>query len=79
MVDKRTKRGKELAARLNKEFIWERMPKIYYVLDGDRVRVGRTDYPGDTFDVWPTVEFDIFKKIYEKTSLPLIDATYDED
>ncbi len=79
MIDKRTKRGKELAARLNRELILERMPKIYYVLDGNRVRVGRTDYPGDTFDIWPLSEFNIFKKIYERTGLPLIDATNDED
>lgn len=78
-MDKRTKRGRELAQRLNYQTILDRMPKLYFVEDGDRVRLGRTDWPGDAFNVFPASEFAIFRSIYERMSMPLRDATNDED
>lgn len=79
-LDRRTKRRKELADRMNAQTIQDRMPKLYYVEDFgmDRYRVGRTDWPGDTFELIPRAEFDAFRKIYASLSMPLIDLT-DED
>lgn len=78
-MDKRTKRGRELAQRLNYQTILDRMPELYFVKEGDRVRLGRTDWPGDVFEVFPATEFAIFRRIYERMVMPLRDATYDED
>jgi hypothetical protein len=74
-------RGKALAERLNRETILEHMPKIYYVEDfsAGRYRVGRTDWPGDQFDLVPIAEFKIFRKVYEGLNMPLLDKTHDED
>lgn len=79
-MDKRTKRGKELAARLNKETILEQMPKLYFVEDFgmNRYRVGRTDWAGDMFECIPRAEFDAFRKIYEKMNMPLLDLTHED-
>ena len=79
-LDRRIKRGKELADRMNAKTILDHMPKLYYVKDFgmDRYRVGRTDWPGDTFELIPRAEFDAFRKIYERLSMPLLDLT-DED
>lgn len=78
-IDKRTTRGRELAARLNRETVLKEMPKLYYVEDRDCVRLGRTDWAGDVFNVVPKAEFAVFKRIYEKINMPLIDLTNDDD
>lgn len=77
-TDKRSKRGRELAARLNRETILEQMPKLYFVLDGSRVRIGRTDWPGDYFNIVPSKDFEVFKLIYEGLNMPLLDKTDDD-
>lgn len=71
-LDKRTKRGRELADRLNKQTILDRMPKLYYVNDSfhDCVRIGRTDWPGDAFEIVPNEDFTIFKRIYDRLNMP---------
>lgn len=76
-----TNRGRELAERLNRESIIEKMPKIYYVEDfsADRYRVGRTDWPGDRFELISRKRFDIFKSVYQRLNMPLIDKTFDDD
>lgn len=73
-IDQRSTRGKELAARLNKETILEYMPKLYFVEDFGmgRYRVGRTDWPGDVFELVPRKEFDVFRKIYQSLNMPLL-------
>ena len=78
--DRRTTRGRELAARMNRQTILDEMPKIYYVEDPYNwgYRVGRTDWPGDAFFMVPKAEFDTFKKVYAMLSMPLLDKT-DED
>lgn len=51
------------------------MPKLYFVRDdynGD-YRVGRTDWPGDTFNIVSRAEFETFRKVYEALNMPLID------
>jgi hypothetical protein len=83
-IDGRTREGREargiaLASRLNKETVLECMPKLYYVEDGDRVRLGRTDWAGDVFNLVPKSEFAVFKRIYEEINMPLIDLTWDDD
>lgn len=80
-LDKRSKRGRELAERLNRQTILDRMPKLYFVEDFGmgRYRVGRTDWPGDTFNLIPRKEFDAFRKIYEGLNMPLLDKTHDDD
>lgn len=80
-VDMRSKRGKELAARINKQTVLDNMPKLYFVedLSMDRYRVGRTDWPGDTFNLVPAKDFEVFRKVYESMNMPLIDLSYDDD
>jgi hypothetical protein len=80
-LDKRTKAGKALAERLNKETVLKNMPKLYFVEDlgMGRYRVGRTDWPGDAFQLIPKDEFEIFRKVYEQLSMPLYDLTHDDD
>lgn len=79
--DLRTNRGKALADRLNKETVSRMMPKLYFVADlsMDRYRVGRTDWPGDAFQLIPKDEFETFKKVYEQLSMPLFDLTDDDN
>lgn len=77
-TDKRSKRGRELAARLNRETILEQMPKVYFVLDGSRVRIGRTDWAGDMFDIIHMDDFATFRKVYEGLNMPLLDKTDDD-
>lgn len=77
--DMRSKRGRELAARINKQTVLDNMPKLYFVEDGDRVRLGRTDWAGDVFNFVPKSEFAVFKRIYEEINMPLIDLTWDDD
>lgn len=77
-IDRRSQRGRELAARLNKQTVLDNMPKLYYVEDGDRVRLGRTDWPGDAFNIIPADEWEVFQRIYTAMSMPLIDLTHDE-
>lgn len=79
IVDRRTQRGRELAARINRQTVIDNMPKLYYVEDGDRVRLGRTDWAGDVFNLVPKSEFAVFKRIYEEINMPLIDLTGDDD
>lgn len=80
-VDGRTTRGKELAARINKQTVLDNMPKLYFVADlgMGRYRVGRTDWSGDTFNLVPKKEFETFRKVYEAMNMPLIDLTNDDD
>ena len=80
-IDLRTNRGKELAARLNKETILEQMPKIYYVEDAYNggYRVGRTDWPGDVFNLVPKADFETFRKVYEGLNFKVVDADDLED
>jgi hypothetical protein len=80
-IDRRTTRGRELAARLNKQTILDKMPKVFFVKDeyNNGYRVGRTDWPGDFFNVVPAAEFETFRKVYEALSMPLLDKTNDED
>jgi hypothetical protein len=80
-LDRRTKRGRELAERLNAQTVLDRMPKVYFVEDryNEGYRVGRTDWPGDAFHIVPKAEFETFRKVYERLSMPLIDKTHDED
>jgi hypothetical protein len=78
-IDKRTKRGRELAQRLNQQTILDNMPKVYFVEDryNGGYRVGRTDWPGDMFNIVPKAEFEAFRKVYEGINMPLIDCTDD--
>lgn len=78
-IDKRTKRGRELAQRLNQQTILNNMPKVYFVEDpyNEGYRVGRTDWPSDQFNIVSKVEFEAFRKVYEGINMPLIDATND--
>lgn len=80
-IDKRSKRGRELAQRLNKQTILDQMPKVYFVEDlgMKRYRVGRTDWPDDVFELIPAEEFKVFRKVYEQLQMPLLDKTLDED
>lgn len=80
-LDKRTNRGRELAARLNKQTILDSMPRVYFVEDeyNGGYRVGRTDWPGDAFNIVPKAEFETFRKVYEALSMSLLDKTHDED
>ncbi len=80
-IDLRSKRGKELADRINKQTVLDRMPKLYYVEDSHRggYRIGRTDWPGDTFMIVAKEHFDIFLTIYKQMSMPIFDLTNDED
>lgn len=75
------KRGQALAQRLNRETILEHMPKIYFVEDlgFGRYRVGRTDWPGDCFNLVPRAEFDIFRRVYDGLNMPLLDKTHDDE
>jgi hypothetical protein len=80
--DMRSKRGRELAQRLNKKTIEENTPKIFFVEDpyNSGVRIGRTDWPGDLFHLITTAEFKVFRHVYENLmNMPLLDKTYDED
>ena len=80
-IDRRSKRGRELAERLNRQTILDNMPKLYFVEDFGmgRYRVGRTDWPGDMFELIPIAEFDAFRKIYQALNMPLLDKTTDDD
>lgn len=73
-LDARTQRGKELADRLNMQTVFDKMPKLYYVADLQmgRYRVGRTDWPGDVFEFVTETQFEAFKNVYERLSMPLI-------
>lgn len=77
----RTKRGRELAERINQQTILERMPKIYFVFDEYRnaCLVGRTDWPGDRFNIIRTVEFATFCRIYEGLGFTILDETYGKE
>jgi hypothetical protein len=57
------------------------MPKVYFVEDSYNggYRVGRTDWPGDVFNIVPKDQFDTFLKIYKALNMPVIDLTYDDD
>lgn len=81
VLDRRTKRGRELADRLNKQTILNNMPKVYFVEDlgGARYRVGRTDWPGDAFNIVPAEDFETFRRVYEGLNMPLLDKTNDQD
>lgn len=80
-IDKRNKRGRELAERLNKQTILDNMPKVYFVEDAYNggYRVGRTDWPGDVFNIVPKADFETFRKVYEGVDMPLIAADIEED
>lgn len=78
-LDKRTKRGRELAERLNRQTILDNMPKVYFVADGERYRVGRTDWPGDVFNLVEVGDFDVFRRVYSDLNMPLLDKTDVED
>lgn len=80
-IDKRTNRGRELAQRLNQQTILENMPKVYFVEDeyNGGYRVGRTDWPGDAFNIVPKADFEVFQRVYKGLSMPLVDKTHDED
>lgn len=73
-------RAKELAKRLNKETILEQMPKVYFVedLSMGRYRVGRTDWPGDAFNLVPAKDFEVFKSVYEALNMPLLDKAHED-
>lgn len=74
------KRGEAIAQRLNRETVLEHMPKVYFVEDlgVGRYRVGRTDWPGDCFNLVPRAEFDIFRRVYEELNMPLLDMTHED-
>ncbi len=80
-LDRRTKRGRELAERLNKETVIANMPKVTFVEDeyNGGYRVGRTDWPSDAFNVVPKAEFETFRKVYDALSMPLVDLTDSDD
>jgi len=80
-IDLRSKRGKELADRINKQTVLDRMPKLYYVSDLSmgRYRVGRTDWPGDVFELISAPEFESFLCIYQKLNMPIHDLSDDDD
>lgn len=80
-IDKRTQRGRELAARLNRQTVLDQMPKIYFVSDPSysRYRVGRTDWPGDVFNLVSEEDFQVFKKVYQALLMPLLDYTDREE
>lgn len=77
-MDKRTKAGRERFERLSKQAVLDNMPKVYFVEDGNRYRVGRTDWPSDAFNLVHVDDFTTFRKVYEALNMPLIDLTYDE-
>jgi len=79
-IDKRTLRGRELAERMNRATILEQMPKVYFVVDEyhEGYRVGRTDWPHDTFNLVPKADFEVFRKVYEALNMPLLDKTDEE-
>lgn len=82
-IDRRTKRGKELAERLNKETVEAMTPKIYWCeheIGGEnRIRIGRTDWPGDAFNIISAKEFETFRNIYQGLGFKLIHADDLED
>lgn len=80
LPDQRSKRGRELAERLNKQTVLDNMPKVYFVEDpyNGGYRVGRTDWPGDVFIIIPKAEFEGFRKVYENLSMPLLDKTFED-
>jgi len=59
--------------------VLDEMPKVYFVEDlgMGRYRVGRTDWPGDTFNLVPAKDFEVFRRVYEGLCMPLLDKTYD--
>lgn len=72
-------RGGELARRLNQQTVLEQMPKVYFVEDlGGRYRVGRTDWPGDAFNLVSEKDFEIFRKVYQELNMPLLDLTNED-
>jgi hypothetical protein len=79
-IDKRSKRGRELAQRLNQQTILDNMPKLYYVEDSYNggYRVGRTDWAGDVFNIVPKAEFDIVLKVLNGLNYPILDKTYED-
>jgi hypothetical protein len=82
-IDHRSTRGHKLATRLNRQTILSQMPKIYFVKDSyaSNYRVGRSDNPGDCFEIVQTADFDSFRKVYEALGFTLYDntdGTYDE-
>lgn len=79
-IDKRTKRGRELAQRLNQQTILDNMPKLYYVEDPHNggYRVGRTDWPGDVFNIVSKAEFDCVLKVLNGLNYPVLDKTYED-
>ena len=78
--DKRSPSGRRLTARLSRKTILEKMPKLYFVQDDSNkgYRVGRTDWPGDTFNIVPRAEFETFRKVYEGLDMPLLDKTWED-
>ena len=59
----------------------QNQPKIYYVEDPhrDAYRVGRSDWPGDSFNIIPRKDFLVFRRIYEGLGMELVDRTYTDD
>lgn len=55
-------------------------PTIYFVRSSDNVRVGRSDWPGDAFNVVAKDKFDHFLEVWNGLNLPKIeDKTYEDD
>ena len=71
---KEVRKAEKLMAK--KLEIYRAMPKIYYVRDRDRYRIGRTDWPGDVFDTISAEEFKTFEWIYTRLQCILVDFTY---
>jgi hypothetical protein len=63
------------------QIVKDHAPKVYFVEDAYNggYRVGRTDWPGDAFNIVPKAEFEAFRKVYEGLSMPLEDKTHDDD
>jgi len=57
------------------------VPEIYFVKDLslDRYNVGRTDYPGDVFELVPIKDFEAFRKVYESLGFKLKDLTWSDE
>lgn len=79
-MDMRTKEGRESARPVDKKAVLDLMPKLFFVEDFGmgRYRVGRTDWPGDVFELVPRAEFDAFRRIYQKLNMPLLIVNDDD-
>jgi hypothetical protein len=80
---KKTKIGTDLGriVRQHMDNVLRDMPKVYFVKDehAHRYRVGRTDWPGDVFNLVEWKDFETFRKVYESLNMPLVDLTDDDD